>query len=70
MKPNMLSLHTLLRLEDTNIVSNALFLVLRDALCYPCDVADFLKHVLAENYFVMNKERTCSRSLTHAYTMP
>jgi hypothetical protein len=37
----------LLGLEDTDIVSNPLLLVLRDALCYPRDVTDFLAQVLA-----------------------
>lgn len=30
-------------LEDTDVVTNPLFLVLRNALCYPCNVADFLQ---------------------------
>lgn len=44
-KLNMLQVHILLRLKDTDIITNPLFLVLRNALGYPRDVADFLSTV-------------------------
>jgi hypothetical protein len=41
-KSNMLQLRKMLSLEHTDVVANALFLVLCDALGYPGDVANFL----------------------------
>jgi hypothetical protein len=42
----MLLLQRFIPLEDANVVTDALFLVLRNALGYPCDVSDFLRRLL------------------------
>jgi hypothetical protein len=55
-------------LEHANIISNALFLVLRDAFRYPGDVADFLLRDVSRLQHKTRRKHTCSRSLTQAYT--
>lgn len=59
-----------IRLENTDVVANPLFLVLGNTLRYPGDVTDFLFALVSSVICRLLDVRTCSRSFTHAYTMP
>ena len=55
-------------LEHADVVPNPLFLVLRDALCYPGDVPNFLAWSISYAQIATRGRLACSRSLTQAYT--